>query len=204
MPCARDAERKKDDALRIAEIDALVEKMHTTLDWHELQRGVAAAFNRTPGWRARIDHPVAGARIGSVNVDVLAKFQNPSLTATGFKDTMKLRGSFAFQVIVECKNWRRRVPQEKVFALKQIVEDTGASLGILVTRAGIQRGAAMYLRKSINVIAATTTELEMILSGQAYGVCAECGSLTFFPVVPTLGSSWYCKDCFRKRRKNKF
>jgi hypothetical protein len=120
MPCANDDRRKGGDALRAAELDALVKGIHSTVDWHELQRGVAALFNKTPGWRARLDCPVSGARIGSVSVDVLATFQNPSLKADDVRER-HLSGSVSFHVVVECKNWRRRIPQEVVVSVDEIV-----------------------------------------------------------------------------------
>ena len=44
------------------------------------------------------------------------------------------------------KRWTRRVPKEKVMALKAIVEDLGADRGIIVNEAGFQSGAQKAAR----------------------------------------------------------
>ncbi len=55
-------------------------------------------------------------------VDVLAEFRDPR-DPTDVTGPFSPRGGhgFVFKVIVECKFWKRRIPQEKIFALKTIV-----------------------------------------------------------------------------------
>ncbi len=43
--------------------------------------------------------------------------------------------------VIECKLWERRIPKEKVLAVKSIVEDVGADRGILIAESGHQPGA---------------------------------------------------------------
>ena len=42
--------------------------------------------------------------------------------------------------IVECKFWNRRVPMEKVAALKAIVDAVGADRGLVMSESGFQSG----------------------------------------------------------------
>ena len=67
---------------------------------------------------------------------------------------------FGVQVawVIECKLWKRRVPKEKVLALKAVVEDIGADRGILLAESGHQRGARVAAR-STNVTLATLEDL---------------------------------------------
>jgi len=172
-------------------------------DWREFQDEVAALFNETPGWSARVDHPVRGSRIGVVRVDVLATYRPPREDGFGPRS---LNHGFAFTVVVECKFWKTPVPQEKLFALKTVVEDVGASLGVLVSEVGIQRGAAEYLAHPINIEAMTFDQLKAVMSGFPYTNCAECGRITLIPfsVDPYPADSnkgrVRCRDCWQKMR----
>lgn len=51
-------------------------------------------------------------------------------------------------IICECKYWNTAVPQEKVFAFSRVVGDSGASLGLLISRFGFQEGAINAARYS--------------------------------------------------------
>jgi len=44
-------------------------------------------------------------------------------------------------MIVECKLWKRRVTKEKVHALRTVVADSGANLGVMLATEGAQQGA---------------------------------------------------------------
>jgi restriction endonuclease len=85
---------------------------------------------RELGCSAEIESEVRGVR-GSHSIDVWVIFE-----------------VFGQQVkwVVECKLWRRRVTQEKVLALRQVVEDVGADRGILVSDSGFQPGAESVAR----------------------------------------------------------
>jgi hypothetical protein len=118
-------------------------------DWRAFQEDVAALFTESHGWSTRVNHPVRGSRIGVVYVDVLAVYRPPRENGFGPRGRERDHG-FPFTVIIECKFWKTPIPQEKLFALKTVVEDVGASLGILVSEVGIQRGAAAYLAHPVN------------------------------------------------------
>lgn len=93
--------------------------------WTDLQEA-AGRILRECGLDVTIDHPLSLAR-GTVNVDVYARDGTTSPAST---------------TIVECKLWRRRVPKQAVHGFRTVVIDAGANLGLLVSAAGFQRGAA--------------------------------------------------------------
>jgi len=175
-------------------------------DWRTFQTEVAALFTQAHGWSARVEHPVRGSRIGVVRVDVLATYRPP--TEAGFQPRGRGRDhGFPFTVVVECKFWKTPVPQEKLFALKTIVEDVGASLGVLVSEVGIQRGAVEYLAHPVNVVAMTIDQLRAVASGFPYANCTDCGrvALILFPADPFPKKSAerpvFCRDCYQKLRR---
>lgn len=45
------------------------------------------------------------------------------------------------RIVCECKFWNSSVPKEKVHAFRTVVQDSGASLGLLISQAGFQSGA---------------------------------------------------------------
>ena len=176
------------------------EKYNDT-DWRIFQDKVAGLFNRIPGCVARVNHPVHGARSETVHVDVLVIFRSPR------KKGFQPRGhesdhGFGFTVIVECKFWKRPIPQEKVFALKTIVEDVGAAMGILVSEVGLQRGAMEYLTHPVNIIAVTFSQLQSISSGFPFGKCITCGNVALFPFPPDPNHPAYCGDCYSKLKES--
>ena len=177
-----------------------VEEQNDT-DWRTFQDEVAGLFNKIPGCVARVNHPVRGARIGTVHVDVLVTFRPPR--NQGFQPRGRERDhGFGFTVIVECKFWRRPIPQEKVFALKTIVEDVGAAMGILVSEVGLQCGAVEYLAHPVNVIAVTFSQLQSISSGFPFGKCTACGNVALFPFPPDPDHPAYCSDCYSKLKES--
>jgi len=161
-------------------------------DWRSFQDEVAGLFNRISGCVAHVDQPIQGSRIGTVHVDVLAEFGAPT------EKSFQRHHRFVFTVIVECKFWKRPIPQEKVFALKTIVEDVGAAMGIIVSEVRMQRGATKYLDHSVNVRAMTFTELEAYVSGMHVGICVHCGEQALIPFRASPGKSFYCTECYRK------
>lgn len=176
-------------------------------DWRAFQKEVAALFTETRGWSTRVNHPVRGSRIGVVHVDVLATYRPPRERTESFSPRGQDRAhGFAFIVIVECKFWKTPVPQEKLFALKTVVEDVGASLGILVSEVGVQRGAIEYLAHPVNIVALTFDQLKAVASGSLYANCTTCGKTEIFPFVvdpfPSAPEQQkrYCRECYRKMR----
>ena len=93
-------------------------------DWQNYQEQ-AAAFFRSLGMDAKTDVTVQGIRT-THDVDVLVKSRH-----VGFDVTW----------IVECKCWQKPVNKLHVLALREIVADTGADRGILLSERGFQIGA---------------------------------------------------------------
>lgn len=159
-------------------------------DWREFQEKVADLFRKIPECRVFVNHVVSGSR-GKVNVDVfvIVKLKRELFVRTHM---------FEFTIIVECKCWKARVSQDKVFALKTVVEDTGASLGLLVTEKGIQKGAASFLQRPVNVAAMTFAQLKAQVTGLYSVICSGCGKRTTSP-FDVKNRVLFCRDCFSKR-----
>lgn len=98
--------------------------------WKEMEKSVAQILTAS-GMDAEIQKTINLAR-GTVTVDVFAQ---PKKSLYG-------------PIICECKYWNTAVPQEKVFAFSRIVGDSGASLGLLISRFGFQEGAINAARYS--------------------------------------------------------
>lgn len=45
------------------------------------------------------------------------------------------------KVLIECKNWKAKVPQNIVHGFRTVVNDIGANVGYIVSKAGFQSGA---------------------------------------------------------------
>ena len=159
-------------------------------EWRIFQERVADLFRRISTCKVTVGETLNGTRIGSVEVDVVARF--------GAEKSFCRQHKFVFTVLVECKFWKSRVPQEKLFALKAIVEDLGAALGILVSEVGVQKGASEYLDSPINVKALTFAELEAYVAGMFNGICSDCGKQIIIPFPNHAGKPLYCSDCFHR------
>ncbi|RVT48012.1 restriction endonuclease [Rubrivivax albus] len=92
--------------------------------WQNYQEQ-AASFFRSLGMDAQTDVTVQGARTKH-DIDVLVKSRH-----VGFEVTW----------IVECKCWQTPVNKLHVLALREIVSDTGADRGILLSESCFQIGA---------------------------------------------------------------
>lgn len=99
-------------------------------NWKEMEKSVAQVLSAS-GMDAEIQKTINLAR-GAVTVDVYAQ---PKKSLYG-------------PIICECKYWNTAVPQEKVFAFSRVVGDSGASLGLLISRFGFQEGAINAARYS--------------------------------------------------------
>ncbi|GAA1256427.1 hypothetical protein GCM10009677_03220 [Sphaerisporangium rubeum] len=93
--------------------------------WDDYQEKVASFF-RSIGLEATVKVTLQGVRT-SHEIDVVVRSSH-----VGF-DLMWL---------VECKYWQRRVSKLHVLGLREIVSDTGADRGIIMSESGFQSGAA--------------------------------------------------------------
>lgn len=99
-------------------------------NWAELQEFVACYFNNS-GYEAITPYKIKTVR-GEVEVDVFVR-ANKELG----KD-----------IICECKFWNSSIPQEKIHAFRTVVNDYGASLGIIISKVGFQKGAYLAIQNS--------------------------------------------------------
>lgn len=92
--------------------------------WRDLQEASAEVL-RGCGMEAHTEVVVSTAR-GDVEVDVVAD---------DLVDVHRAR------IFVECKNWARRVTRAVANGFRTVVADSGAHIGIILSRRGFQRGA---------------------------------------------------------------
>lgn len=121
-------------------------------DWKQYQED-AATFFRSLGLNASADVTVTGVRT-THDVDVLVESFH-----VGFKVTW----------LVECKKWRTPVSKLHVLALREIVADTGADRGILLSEAGFQSGAVEAARLT-NVQVTSLASLESSTRNDIYAL----------------------------------
>jgi len=112
------------------------------LSWSALQDGVCRLLTEI-GLNAEAEVVVPTPR-GSVEVDVYA---------------IDERTVDKITYVVECKNWGRPVEQSVVHSFAFVMQETGANVGYLVTKAGLQSGAQQYLSNT-NIIGLTYGELQ--------------------------------------------
>lgn len=110
--------------------------------WQDLQRGVSLLFNEV-GIKAEVGRKFNTPR-GTVEIDVYAVDET---------NTDNIR------YIVECKNWNKTVPQEKVHAFTTVMHEVGANIGFLISKKGLQPGARAYI-KNTNIVGLTYSELQ--------------------------------------------
>ncbi len=67
------------------------------------------------------------------------------------------------RIICECKYWKTPVSKEKVHAFRTVVADSGAALGIMISKEGFQKGAIEAAKLS-NVILLTWDQFIALIS----------------------------------------
>lgn len=102
-------------------------------DWQQLEERVAQAFNEM-GCAATRNCSVPKIRSRS-QIDVVVK--DPTLSPPAL-------------YLCECKYWARAVPKCVVQQLRTVVADSGANLGIIISKKGFQKGARDEV-KSTNI-----------------------------------------------------
>ena len=113
------------------------------MNWKDLQTGVQRIF-RNVGLYAEVEVNIKTPR-GSVNVDV---------HATDPRSVDKIR------YIVECKNWGSSVPQTVVHSFTTIMHETGANIGFIISKHGLQLGAKQYTQNT-NITGMTYLEFQL-------------------------------------------
>lgn len=111
-------------------------------DWRDLQSGVQRIF-RNVGLAAEVEVDLDTPR-GSVNVDVLA---------------VDVRSVDKIKYIVECKNWGSAIPQSVVHSFTTVMHETGANIGFIISKHGLQQGAQRYTQNT-NIVGMTYLEFQ--------------------------------------------
>lgn len=111
-------------------------------DWKELQNGVRRIL-RNIGLSADVEVELETPR-GSVNVDVLA---------------VDVRSVDQIKYVVECKNWATAVPKTVVHSFTTVMNETGANIGFIISKHGLQAGAAEYTENT-NITGMTYLEFQ--------------------------------------------
>jgi hypothetical protein len=111
-------------------------------DWKQLQDAVCSLFNES-GLIAKTEECLKTPR-GIVEVDVFAVDE---------------RSVDKICYVVECKNWSNSIPQHVVHAFTSVMSETGANIGFIVSKVGLQSGAEQYTRNT-NITGLTFEELQ--------------------------------------------
>ncbi|WP_133970776.1 MULTISPECIES: restriction endonuclease [Pseudomonas] len=111
-------------------------------DWRDLQSGVQRIF-RNVGLSAEVEVDLDTPR-GSVNVDVLA---------------VDVQSVDKIKYIVECKNWGSAIPQAVVHSITTVMHETGANIGFIISKHGLQKGAQRYTQNT-NIVGMTYLEFQ--------------------------------------------
>lgn len=111
-------------------------------DWKGLQDSVCNLMTEV-GLTARKEEVLETPR-GKIEIDVFAIDE---------KSVDKIK------YVIECKNWKRTVPQSVVLSFNSVMQETGANIGFIVSRKGLQAGAKSYA-KNTNISGLTFEELQ--------------------------------------------
>lgn len=113
--------------------------------WLDLQNKVTQYLNEA-GYKAVSPLTINTVR-GSVEVDVYIEAPDELVK----------------RIICECKYWKTPVSKEKVHAFRMVVADSGAALGIMISKEGFQKGAIDAAKLS-NVILLTWDQFTTLIS----------------------------------------
>lgn len=133
-------------------------------NWRELQDMVATIF-LDMGYETTVEKDIKTVR-GKVNVDVFAHKKVQRLSET---------------VIVECKNWARAVTKSTIHSFRTIVSDSGANLGLIVSKKGFQKGAYEAAENS-NILLLTFEEFQIEFRDQWLDDVIERNATAVYPL----------------------
>jgi len=124
--------------------------------WKAFQKAAADLFVER-GFSVELDALLSGAR-GQHRVDVWA--------------TLSL-GELSPRIVVECKSWNRPVNKAAALSLYTVVQDVGATHGILLTTRGTQRGCRAFLENHTAVrvldLLSLGHELDKLMATDLFG-----------------------------------
>lgn len=102
-------------------------------DWKDLQDKVDFIF-KSVGLKSEKEKTIYTPR-GTIEIDVFAI------------DPLSLD---RIKYLVECKNWKNKVPQTVVHGFTLVMQETGGNIGYIISRVGFQKGAINF-SKSTNI-----------------------------------------------------
>lgn len=104
---------------------------HAPSTWKVLQNEVGHILHEC-GFKVEVDKLIETVR-GTVNVDVYAEdnSRQPEI-----------------KYIIECKQWKKRVPKTIAHAFRTVVSDSGVNVGLIVSVVGSQKGAYDAVKNS--------------------------------------------------------
>lgn len=111
-------------------------------DWKQLQHSVCRLLNEV-GLSAQEEVILKTPR-GAVEVDVFAIDESSV-------DKIKY--------IIECKCWATAIPQHVVHSFTTVMQETGANIGFIISKIGLQTGAELYTQNT-NIIGLTFEALQ--------------------------------------------
>lgn len=111
-------------------------------NWKTLQFSVCRLLNEV-GLSAQ-EGVVLQTPRGSVEVDVFAVDE---------------RSVDNIRYIVECKCWSSAIPQQVVHSFSTVMQETGANIGFIVSKRGLQSGAERYTTNT-NILGITFVDLQ--------------------------------------------
>ena len=113
-------------------------------NWQDLQNRVATLL-KTAGLQVEIGKHIKTPR-GNIEIDVWAQDNSHPIPIV---------------YIIECKNWNKKIPQTVAHSLTTVMHETGANIGFLISKFGVQSGATNYLQHT-NIKAMSYSEFESL------------------------------------------
>lgn len=110
--------------------------------WQELQEKISLILNQV-GFVSTVNKKIKTPR-GEIEVDVYAI------------DTVSID---KIVYIIECKNWKNKIPQTVIHSFTTVMHEIGANIGYLISKVGLQKGASEY-SNSTNIIGLTFTQFQ--------------------------------------------
>ena len=96
----------------------------TPSGWRDLQKKVALILEQS-GLEVEVEKKVESVR-ATIGIDVYAK---------------ERKSDRCYEILVECKYWKKKIPQDTIYTFRSKVNDVGANIGYIISINGFQSGA---------------------------------------------------------------
>lgn len=111
-------------------------------NWKDLQQKVCLLLNQA-GFIAETEKRINTPR-GTIEIDVFA-YDPKSIDKITY--------------IIECKNWKNKIPQTVIHSFLTVMNETGGNIGYLISKNGFQKGSYDFIN-STNIKVLTFEELQ--------------------------------------------